>query len=174
MPKDENELRHMLYTASQHDGPAAVRYPRADGLGVALDEPLQALPWGKSEVLREGADLTIIALGSMVNPAMKAAQTLAADYQIESTVVNLRFVKPLDEELIVQLGKTGRPILTVEEAALAGGARRWPNYCSITGLSSPYVAKVCPIPSWSTVGATKCCTGWDWMPRVLCRMHCSF
>ncbi|SDW13653.1 1-deoxy-D-xylulose-5-phosphate synthase [Alicyclobacillus hesperidum] len=122
MPKDENELRHMLYTASQHDGPVAVRYPRADGLGVPLDETLQTLPWGKSEVLREGADLTIIALGSMVDPALKAARTLADDYQIESTVVNLRFVKPLDEELIVQLGKTGRPILTVEEAALAGGA----------------------------------------------------
>lgn len=121
MPKDENELRHMLFTAMQHDGPVAVRYPRADGVGVPMDEPLHALPWGKAEVLREGRHLTIVALGPMVPEAMKAAERLAAKHQIEATVVNLRFVKPLDEELLLSLAKTGRPILTVEEASLAGG-----------------------------------------------------
>ncbi|WP_067620324.1 1-deoxy-D-xylulose-5-phosphate synthase [Alicyclobacillus acidiphilus] len=121
MPKDENELRHMLYTASLHDGPVAVRYPRADGLGVPLSEPLQTLPWGKAEVLRTGKHVSILAFGTMVAESMKAAEILAEKHQIDATVVNLRFVKPLDEETILSIAQTGVPILTVEETALAGG-----------------------------------------------------
>lgn len=121
MPKDENELRHMLYTGMEHPGPCAVRFPRADGLGVPISEPLKRLPWGKSEILRSGLDVTIIAFGTMVSVASEAADLLSKLHGIEATVVNLRFVKPLDEELLMELAEAGRPMLVVEETALMGG-----------------------------------------------------
>ncbi|GMA64624.1 1-deoxy-D-xylulose-5-phosphate synthase [Alicyclobacillus fastidiosus] len=121
VPKDENELRHMLYTSTQWDGPVAVRYPRADGLGVPLDPVLKQLDRGKAEVVRTGKDATIFALGTMVHVALQAAEVLYNQYGLDVTVVNLRFVKPLDERLILEMARTGAPILTVEEAALAGG-----------------------------------------------------
>lgn len=121
MPKDEDELRHMLFTAVHLDGPSAVRYPRADGVGVALDAPLHALPVGEAEVLQRGGDLTLLALGPMVSVAVDVAAKLQRTKGISSTVVNMRFVKPLDANLVASLAATGAPILTIEESALAGG-----------------------------------------------------
>ncbi len=119
-PKDENELQHMIKTAVDHNGPAAVRYPRGTGIGVPMDQELKVLDLGKGEVLRDGGDLVIVSVGNMVRPSMEAAERLMAD-GISAAVVNARFVKPLDEELILGLArKTGR-IVTVEEHALQGG-----------------------------------------------------
>lgn len=120
MPKDENELRHMLYTGLQIEGPVAVRYPRMDGLGVPLDEELHALPMGKAEVIRDGSDVGIMALGPMVQLAEAAAERLEVEHGINAAVVNLRFVKPIDSDLVVQMAQK-MPILCVEEVALAGG-----------------------------------------------------
>ena len=120
-PKDENELRHMLKTAVDHtSGPIAVRYPRGNGVGVPTDEPLHALPIGRGEVLREGADVAILAVGTMVLPAERAADALATE-GIAATVVNARFVKPLDERLILDLTRRCGAVVTVEEHAAAGG-----------------------------------------------------
>lgn len=119
-PKDENELRHMLATALALNAPVALRYPRGAGYGVELDQELQILPAGKGELLREGSDLTIVAIGATVMPAMQAAEALAAQ-GISTGVINARFVKPLDAELILtQAHSTGR-LITVEENALQGG-----------------------------------------------------
>ncbi|MDH4162696.1 MAG: 1-deoxy-D-xylulose-5-phosphate synthase [Nitrospirota bacterium] len=119
-PKDENELQHMIKTSVERNGPSAIRYPRGTGLGVPMDQEITTLPVGKGEVLREGTDLAIIAIGSTVKAAQDAAERLAVD-GISATVVNARFVKPLDEDLVLSLArKTGR-IVTVEEHALQGG-----------------------------------------------------
>jgi 1-deoxy-D-xylulose-5-phosphate synthase len=120
MPKDENELQHMLYTGMQIDGPVAVRYPRADGVGVELDSVYEALPIGQAEILRNGSDVAILALGPMVHMALEAAERLSKQYGVEATVVNMRFVKPIDETMICSIGKS-MPLITLEEAALAGG-----------------------------------------------------
>ncbi|HEY7032530.1 MAG TPA: 1-deoxy-D-xylulose-5-phosphate synthase [Thermomicrobiales bacterium] len=119
-PKDENELRHMLKTAIAHEGPIAVRYPRGSGVGVATDEPLHALPIGRGEVLREGDDVAILAVGSMVLPAERAADLLAHE-GVRATVVNARFVKPLDERLVLALAERCGAIVTVEESSVRGG-----------------------------------------------------
>jgi 1-deoxy-D-xylulose-5-phosphate synthase len=119
-PKDENELRHLLATAVQHDGPFAIRYPRGAGVGVGMTDPLHVLPIGRSEFLQEGDDLAILALGSMVLPAERAADELRAE-GIDATVVNARFVKPLDDELILDLASRCGAIVTVEENAMSGG-----------------------------------------------------
>jgi len=119
-PKDENELRHMLKTALELKAPVALRYPRGAGYGVPLDKKMECLPIGKGELLREGTDLTIVAIGSTVMPAVKAAEQLA-EQGISAGVVNARFIKPLDAELILcQARATGR-IVTVEENVLQGG-----------------------------------------------------
>lgn len=121
MPKDENELQHMLYTATKYkDGPIAVRYPRGEGRGVQMDETLHTLPIGKSETVREGKDVALLAFGNMVQVAEDAATILAAE-GIEARVVNMRFAKPLDEALLVELAEAGTPILTIEEGTTAGG-----------------------------------------------------
>jgi 1-deoxy-D-xylulose-5-phosphate synthase len=119
-PKDEAELRDMLLTAIEHRGPAALRYPRGNGYGVPISSEPQQLEIGKGEILRDGGDVAIVAYGSMVYPSLKAAENLAND-GIETTVVNARFVKPLDAELLLALARTKRLIVTVEEAYLAGG-----------------------------------------------------
>jgi 1-deoxy-D-xylulose-5-phosphate synthase len=121
-PKDENELQHMLATAIELGQPAAIRYPRGNGYGVALDQTLKPLPIGKAEVLRDGSDGVILALGSMVVPALEAAAMLEeGQHGIRLTVVNARFVKPLDAALIIDLcGKFGT-LVTIEENALQGG-----------------------------------------------------
>jgi 1-deoxy-D-xylulose-5-phosphate synthase len=119
-PKDESEMRDMLHTAIQHNGPAALRYPRGNGFGVDISNPPRLLEIGKAELLRDGGEIALIAYGSMVYPSLQAAMLLAQE-SIESTVINARFVKPLDSELILALARTKRLIVTVEEAALAGG-----------------------------------------------------
>ncbi|HEX9080170.1 MAG TPA: 1-deoxy-D-xylulose-5-phosphate synthase [Desulfuromonadaceae bacterium] len=119
-PKDENELQHMLLTAVEHDGPVALRYPRGSGCGVPLDQTFRALPLGKGEVLRPGRDAVILAIGTMVYPAMEVANALAAE-GLDLGVVNARFIKPLDQELILSLACGTGLLFTVEENALMGG-----------------------------------------------------
>jgi len=119
-PKDENELQHMLYTALQLDGPCALRYPRGSGIGVALDLHLHPVPVGKAEILAEGKDVAILAVGNMVPVACRAAEKLK-QRGIAATVVNARFIKPLDMECITGVAdRTGRLVI-VEENVLAGG-----------------------------------------------------
>ncbi len=119
-PKDEDELRHMLFTAVNHKGPIALRYPRGSGVGVPLSPVLQNIPIGQAEVLMEGNDLLILAVGASVHPALAAAQELLKQ-GFHATVVNARFIKPLDQQTILTLAaKCGR-VLTVEENVLAGG-----------------------------------------------------
>jgi len=120
-PKDEAELRDMMLTTIEHPAPAAIRYPRGSGFGVDISAPPKKLEIGKAEVLREGnGEVAIVAYGSMVYPSVEAAENLEKE-GIEATVVNARFVKPLDTELILKLAETNRVIITVEEAYLAGG-----------------------------------------------------
>ena len=119
-PKDENELRDMMYTAMEHPGPVALRYPRGTGVGVAFSSTLKKIPLGKAEVLSEGNDLLILALGASVHPALAAAARLS-EQGFSATVVNARFVKPLDENLILTLAAQHGRVLTVEENVLAGG-----------------------------------------------------
>jgi 1-deoxy-D-xylulose-5-phosphate synthase len=116
-PADENECRQMLYTAVQSNQPAAVRYPRGQGPGAAIEATMRTLPIGKAQVRREGrSGLAIFAIGAMVPLCELIAE------KIDATVVNLRFIKPLDEELIVRLAASHRAIVTVEENVVAGGA----------------------------------------------------
>ena len=120
-PKDEAELRDMLLTSIEHPGAAAIRYPRGSGFGVDISRKPKKIKVGTAEILRDAdGDTAIIALGSMVYPAMEAAKNLAQD-GIETTVVNARFVKPLDTETILELAHSKRVLITVEEAYLAGG-----------------------------------------------------
>ncbi len=119
-PKDEGEMRDMMLTMTEHVGPAAMRYPRGNGIGVPIDCPPSVLEIGKAELLRDGGEIAIVAYGSMVYPSLQAAENLAKD-GIEATVINARFVKPLDSALLLALARTKRLIVTVEEAYLAGG-----------------------------------------------------
>lgn len=119
-PKDENELRHMLYTSVHLHNPSSIRYPRDPGLGVPLDKEFKRLPVGKAELLREGTDILIIAIGNRVASAQDAAKKLAK-HGIKACVVNARFVKPLDKELICKMAKQTKHVVTVEEGMLQGG-----------------------------------------------------
>jgi 1-deoxy-D-xylulose-5-phosphate synthase len=119
-PKDENELQHMMKTCVSYDGPASVRYARGVSLGVPMDPEPTALPIGKGELLREGTDVAIVAIGVTVWPAMKAAERLAQE-GISAAVVNARFAKPLDTELILKTAKNVRCLVTVEEGCKMGG-----------------------------------------------------
>ena len=115
-PADENECRQMLYTAYCHDdGPTVVRYPRGSGPGVALQDEMAALPIGKGEVVREGKRIAILAFGSLLSAAREVAD------ELDATVANMRFAKPLDEELIASLAATHELIVTAEENAVIGG-----------------------------------------------------
>lgn len=115
-PADENESRQMLYTGLQLDQPAAVRYPRGTGPGVAIEQEMQALPIGKAEWRREGKKLAILAFGSMVSAAEAAAEAL------DASLINMRFVKPIDEEMVAQVAASHSLIVTIEENVVAGGA----------------------------------------------------
>ena len=120
-PKDENELRHMLKTATEIErGPIAIRYPRGAGVGVPMSDPLHSLPVGKAEVLRDGIDVGILGLGTMALPSLGAADLLADD-GLNAAVINARFVKPLDEALILKLAERCGALVTVEENVGAGG-----------------------------------------------------
>jgi 1-deoxy-D-xylulose-5-phosphate synthase len=125
-PKDENELQHMLYTAVKSGKIMAIRYPRSQGLGVNMDAEFRELPIGKGEILRQGNDIAILAIGSMVAPAMEAAEKLALQ-GIAATVVNARFAKPVDTELIIELATRIKRIVTVEENTLSGGFGNYVN-----------------------------------------------
>jgi len=119
-PANENELQHMLYTALNYsNGPVALRYPRDKVEGVDLEEP-QELPWGRGELLKEGHDLVLIAAGTVVNQAFQAAERLFWQ-GVNAAVINARFVKPLDEELIVTWARKCGRVITVEENVLSGG-----------------------------------------------------
>ncbi|NVN93394.1 MAG: 1-deoxy-D-xylulose-5-phosphate synthase [Desulfuromonadales bacterium] len=120
-PKDENELQHMLATAINLGGPAALRYPRGNGLGVALDQIIEPLPIGCAELLREGTDAAVLALGSMVQPALEACQQLERSGGPRLTVINARFVKPLDQALIMLMARKYGCLITLEENVLQGG-----------------------------------------------------
>jgi len=132
-PADENECRQMLYTAVLLEQPAAVRYPRGQGPGMPVESTMRALPIGKGQMRRDGrSGLAIVAVGAMV----PACEALAE--RLDATLINLRFVKPLDEELILRLAATHRAIVTVEENVVAGGAGSAINECLVThGHSLP-------------------------------------
>jgi 1-deoxy-D-xylulose-5-phosphate synthase len=119
-PRDENELQHLLYTAVKAGHPMAVRYPRGPGLGVEMDTALHELPIGEGEILRDGDDVAILALGSTVAAALEAARELAAA-GVKATVADARFAKPLDDRLILELARRTRNLVTVEENSLIGG-----------------------------------------------------
>ena len=120
MPADEAELRDMLFTALALDGPAAIRYPRGAGGGGDLAREMMRLEPGRAELLREGGDVALLAIGTMVQAARGAAEKLSAE-GIEAAVVNARFVKPLDGETIASLAQSTGRIVTIEENVLAGG-----------------------------------------------------
>jgi 1-deoxy-D-xylulose-5-phosphate synthase len=119
-PKDENELQHMLRTAIEYPGPAALRYPRGNGFGVPLDPDIKGIQIGESELLRDGDQVLVVALGTLAHAALEAAEELGAD-GLSVAVVNARFVKPLDVARIVPLAQRCRAVLTVEEHSADGG-----------------------------------------------------
>ncbi|MDX9872086.1 MAG: 1-deoxy-D-xylulose-5-phosphate synthase [Clostridia bacterium] len=119
-PKDEEELRQMLYTALRYEGPVALRYPRGQGVGVKLTDRYERLPWGRGEVLTTGQDILLIAVGSMVYPALEVSEILK-NWGISATVINARFIKPLDEQLLVDAILRNRNFVTLEENVVAGG-----------------------------------------------------
>ncbi len=148
-PKDENELQLMLKTALDHTGPIAIRYPRGNGVGLPPLEELQPLAIGKAEVLREGDDILLIGIGSTVHAALEASAQLQQQ-GIEATVVNARFVKPMDQELILRLAKKIDRVVTIEENALKGGfgsavlemfqeASFYPRYFKRLGLPDEFI-----------------------------------
>lgn len=121
MGKDENELQNMVYTAVQYnDGPIAVRLPRGNGLGVKMDDELTAIPIGKWEVLREGSEIALLSFGPMLQSVLEAADLLKKE-GISAKVINARFIKPMDEAMLMELADEQIPILTVEESTLLGG-----------------------------------------------------
>ena len=145
-PKDENELQHMLKTGLSYEGPASVRYPRGVSMGVPMDRELKELPIGKGELLREGTDVAIIAIGVSVWPAVKAAEQLSQE-GLSTAVINARFVKPLDQELIVGVAKRVRYVVTVEEGCKMGGF----GSAVLEALSDAGVnvrTKVLGLPDW--------------------------
>lgn len=115
-PADEDECRQMLYTAFMHDGPSAVRYPRGAGPGVVPSTAMRTLPVGRAETRRQGRDIALLAFGSMLGPALQAAE------ELDATVVNMRFVKPLDTALVAELAASHRLLVALEENAAIGGA----------------------------------------------------
>ena len=124
-PANENECRQMLYTGLQHAGPVAVRYPRGTGPGVAVEQEMKALPWGKAELVSQGSNsgVALLAFGSMVSPAITIAKNLSA------TVVNMRFIVPLDEAMIKVIAESHDALITIEENTIAGGAGSAINEC---------------------------------------------
>ena len=115
-PSDENECRQALTTAFGQDHPVAVRYPRGAGVGATIEPELTSWPWGKGVVRRQGSRLAILAFGTLLHPALAAAERLGA------TVVDMRFVKPLDEDLVLQMARSHEALITVEEGCIMGGA----------------------------------------------------
>ena len=141
-PRDENELQHLLYTAVEAKHPMAIRYPRGSGTGVEMDTEFHSIPAGKAEILRHGDDVAILALGITVEPALEAARELL-NKGIEATVVNSRFVKPLDSKLITEIACRIKYIVTVEENVLSGGfGSRVVSLLQQSGLSDVRVKSI--------------------------------
>lgn len=137
-PKDENELRHMLFTAQELNRPVAVRYPRGNGVGIALDAELKHLPFGKGEVVRRGSDVLIVCFGPIIANALKAAEILESEHKITTTVVNARFAKPLDEKLLAEELPKHPLVCTLEDHAIAGGfGSAVVEFANDSGLSLP-------------------------------------
>ena len=113
---DENECRQMLYTGYMLDQPAAVRYPRGAGPGVEVQEEMTAIPIGKADVRRTGSKIAILAFGSMLAPALEVGE------QLDASVVNMRFVKPIDSDLVLQMASNHELLVTIEENSVQGGA----------------------------------------------------
>ncbi len=116
IPADENECRQMLYTAYQMNTPTAVRYPRGSGVGIKVQKEMQVLPLGRGKIHRKGSKIALLAFGSMLAPSLEAAE------ELDATVANMRFVKPLDEDLVVELAATHELLVTIEENTIMGGA----------------------------------------------------
>ena len=146
-PKDENELQHMLKTCLQHDGPASVRYPRGLSLGVTMDQEAEALPIGKGELLRDGKEVAIMAIGVPVSHAVAAAKRLEEE-GISTAVVNARFVKPLDRDLIIAVAKRVRYVVTVEEGCKMGGFGSAVLEALSDGGITRVTTKVLGLPDW--------------------------
>lgn len=145
-PKDENELQHMVKTCLQHDGPASVRYPRGSSLGVKMDPEPVELPIGKAELLRDGTDVAIVAVGVTVWQAMEAARMLERE-GISAAVVNGRFIKPLDDTLLGDVARRVRCLVTVEEGCRVGGfGSAVLESLSDQGIHLP--TKVLGLPDW--------------------------
>jgi 1-deoxy-D-xylulose-5-phosphate synthase len=122
MPKDENELMHMLFTAINYDaGPIAIRYPKGEGVGVKLDEHFREIELGSWEVLKEGKEAVILAIGDCVYRSLDASKLLKENFGYDVGVVNARFIKPLDVNLLKRIASTTKRIVTVEEHCLDGG-----------------------------------------------------
>jgi 1-deoxy-D-xylulose-5-phosphate synthase len=115
-PADENECRQALFTAFQHNGPTTVRYPRGAGAGVAMQKEMSAQPWGKGEMRRKGSRVAILAFGTLLYPALKAAEAL------DASVANMRFAKPLDVDLVLELARSHEALVTIEDGCIMGGA----------------------------------------------------
>ena len=131
-PADENECRQMLFTGIQHDGPSAVRYPRGNGPGADVDNTMQALDIGRAEVRHQGSRVALLAFGTMVAPALDIG--IKNNY----TVVNMRFVKPLDTALLDSIAESHDLIITIEENAIAGGAGAGVmEYLSFVSVTTP-------------------------------------
>jgi len=120
-PKDENELRHMLYSGVKRNGPTAIRYPRGNGLGVPLDANLSTLPIGKGEIVRQGSNALLVAFGPIITNALKAADMLSSRHGVSCTVINARYAKPLDTELLSAELPNYPIVCTIEDHAIAGG-----------------------------------------------------
>lgn len=131
-PADENECRQLLTTAYQHEGTAAVRYPRGSGPGTPLQSGLATLPWGKGEIRRQGKKLALLAFGTVLQAALQAGEVL------DATVANMRFVKPLDTDLLTQLAQSHDYLVTIEEGVVMGGAGSAVlEYLGQVGLNTP-------------------------------------
>ena len=158
VPKDENELRQMLGKVVTMDTPTAVRYPRGAGLGVEIREEFADLTVGKAEVISEGGEVAFLAVGTMNETAIKAAEILA-EQGIEATLANMRFVKPLDEELLLQLGTDKKLLVTLEENVLAGGfGSAVAEFLLDKGLPG-FCASACRMLLWSRAAARN---SWNW------------
>ena len=120
-PKDENELRHMIYTGIRLQKLVFIRYPKEPGKGVNLDEKLEEIPFANAEFLRDGRDAVVLAVGPLVYQVMEAAEILSREHKIAITVINVRFIKPFDEKMILSLVKKTRKLITVEDGIKQGG-----------------------------------------------------
>jgi 1-deoxy-D-xylulose-5-phosphate synthase len=133
-PADENELQHMLYTATQCGQPMVIRYPRGTGTGLNLDRELKMIPIGKAQLIREGSDVLFVATGASVNAAIEAAGMLEEQGHY-AAIINMRFINPLDTDLLREMTRSIKKVITIEENVLSGGlGSRVALFLEITGI----------------------------------------